>query len=388
MICVHSTRSTSSADIHADSNTFHLTVFRLDYHANKYLARISTTPASHRPRRYLRHCPPTRSNRRHAQIRIQTGPDVLPLVNLPHDRAGHRFRRAVPIQDSRLPVLALADRSLLDIVACGVGRDAHPDQVSRGESLLLVLLFPLDTYTHTHLHLQYLLHPDPESTLVTPPNPTPLDVPISQRPHPTYAEKSRAVYQSRQAAKLRLDALNAPAAVRYRESHGPAVHAIFRRNNEMSAVDRKAFERRRDYKYKTWGMRRLSPLRYETKVEYDDLGEPGYYLRHNYIPPVPYDWRSYPARVPLHPNAWSTENNGKWGRKRSFQTAEDLAGDLPRVRPIPKLARLGFVDLGPLLERKRFPSAMEVYVTSCKIRARRVFRFQDEVTAHRDRSLS
>lgn len=114
----------------------HLTVFRLDYHANKYLARISTTPASHRPRRYLRHCRPTRSNRRHAQIRIQTGPDVLPLVNLPHDRAGHRFRRAVPIQDSRLPILALADRSLLDIVVCGVDRDAHPDQASGGKSLL------------------------------------------------------------------------------------------------------------------------------------------------------------------------------------------------------------------------------------------------------------
>jgi hypothetical protein len=156
----------------------------------------------------------------------------------------------------------------------------------------------------------------------------------------------------------------------------------------MSAVDRKAFERRRDYKYKTWGMRRLSPLRYETKVEYDDLEEPGYYLRHHYIPAVSYDWRSYPARVPLHPNAWSTENNGKWGPKRTCQTEEDLATDPPRVRPILRLARLGFVDLGPPLKRKRFPSAVEIYLASCKIRARRVFRFRDGDAVHRDRSLS
>jgi hypothetical protein len=237
----------------------------------------------------------------------------------------------------------------------------------------------LHTYTHTDLYPQYPPHPTLKSTLFTPPSPTPLDIPISQRPHPTYEEKSRAVYQSRQAAKLRLDALNAPAAVRYRESHGPAVHAIFRRNNEMSAVDRKAFERRRDYKYKTWEMRRLSPLRYETKVEYDDLEEPGYYLRHHYISPVPYDWRSYPARVPLHPKAWSTENNGRWGPKRTYQTVGDLAGDLPRVRPIPKLPRLGFVDLGPPIEKKRFPSAMEVYLTSCKLGLVGFFGFKMEM---------
>lgn len=123
-------------------------------------------------------------------------------------------------------------------------------------------------------------------------------------------------------------------------------------------------------------------------MKYDDLEEPGNYLRHIHIRPMEDDWRSFPARVPLHPNAWSTENNGKWGPKRTFQTEEDLAGDLPCVRPIPKLARLGFVDLGPPIEKKRFPSAMEVYVTSCKVRTRRVFQFQDEDAVHRDRSLS
>lgn len=232
--------------------------------------------------------------------------------------------------------------------------------------------------SHAHLHLQYPPHPTLKSTLPTTPDVFALDVPISQRPHPTYAEKSRAVSQSRQASKLRLDALNAPAAVRYRESRRPAVHAIFRRNNEMSDSERKASQRRREYKYKVWGMRRLSPLRCETKVEYDDLEEPGYYLRHAHTLPVPSDWRSYPARVPLHSNLRTTRKNGLWGPKRSSLTVEDLAGDLPRVRPIPKLARLGFVDLGPPIERKRFPSAMEVYVASCKIRTRRVFRFRDE----------
>ncbi|KAG7530857.1 hypothetical protein FFLO_04764 [Filobasidium floriforme] len=202
---------------------------------------------------------------------------------------------------------------------------------------------------------EQLPHRTPESTLLTTPNSTPLDIPISQRPHPTYAEKSRAVYQSRQAAKLRLDALNAPAA------------------------------RRREVGLRVWGMRRLSPLRCETKVEYDDLGEPSYHLRH--ITPVETEWRSYPARVPLHPDLRNTQNNGLWGPKRSSLTVEDLARDLPRVRPIPKLARLGFVDLGPPFERKRFPSAMEVYITSCKIRVRRIFRFQDEDTIQLDRSL-
>lgn len=366
----------------------HLIVFRLDYHANTYLARISTTPASHRSHRYLRHCHPTRSTRRHAQIRIRTGPGVLPLIDLPHDRSSSRSRRAVPIEDQRLHVLSLADRSLLDVVACGVGRDAHPDQVSGGESLLLSSRIGDSMLIRKALmSLQHPLHSTPESTLSTTPNPTPLDIPISQRPHPTYAEKSRAVYQSRQAAKLRLDALNAPAAVRYRESRGPAVQAIFRRNNEMSEVDRKAFERRRDYKYKTWGMRRLSPLRCETRVMYDDLGEPRYQSRFIF-PEREDDWRSYPARVPLHPNLRNTQNNGLWGPKRTFQTGEDLAGDLPRARPIPKLARLGFVDLGPPFEKKRFPSAMEVYLASCKIRARRVFRFRDEDNVQLNRSLS
>jgi hypothetical protein len=85
----------------------HLTVFRLDYHTNKYLARISTTPASHRPHRYLRYRGPTRETPGHAQIRIQTGPDVFHLIDLPHDRSGPRFRRAVPIKDQRLHVLSL-----------------------------------------------------------------------------------------------------------------------------------------------------------------------------------------------------------------------------------------------------------------------------------------
>ena len=237
----------------------------------------------------------------------------------------------------------------------------------------------LISHVQLYLHLQCPPHPTPESTLSTTPNPTPLDVPVSQRPHPTYAEKSRAVYQSRQAAKIRLDALNAPAAVRYRESRGHAVQAIFRRNNEMSAVDRKAFERRRDDRYKVWGMRRLSPLRNEIVVSrYDDLGQPRYQGRFTF--PEREDWRSFPARVPLHANLWSSENNGKWGPKRSSQTPEELARDLPRVRPIPKLVRLGFVDLGPPSERKRFPLAMEVYLASCKIRARRVFRFRDDDT--------
>lgn len=149
----------------------HPKVFRLDYHANRYLARISTTPASHRPHHCLRHRRPTRSTRRHAHIRIQTGPDVLPLVDLPHDRSGPRFRRAVPIKDQRLHVLALADRSLLNVVACGVCRDAHPDQVSRGESLLCVLPFPLGTYqphssastepTPSHLRIDSVHHAQP-----------------------------------------------------------------------------------------------------------------------------------------------------------------------------------------------------------------------------------
>jgi hypothetical protein len=83
----------------------HLTVFRLDYHANRYLARISTTPASHRPHLYRRDRRPTRQTRGH--VHIQTRPDVLPLIHLPHDCAGHRSRRAVPIKDQRLHVLSL-----------------------------------------------------------------------------------------------------------------------------------------------------------------------------------------------------------------------------------------------------------------------------------------
>ena len=53
-----------------------------------------------------------------------------------------------------------------------------------------------------------------------------------------------------------------------------------------------------------------------------------------------------------------------------------------------KPVRPGFVDLGPSLETKRVPPTMEVYLTSCKIRARRVFRSRNEDTVQPDRSLS
>jgi hypothetical protein len=114
-----------------------LRFFRLSPYDQRHLAPSPTRPASHRPHRYLRHRRPTRSNRRHAQIQIPTGPDVLPLIDLPDDRCGSRSRRAVPKQNSRLAVFSLADRLLLDIIACWVGRDVYADQVSRCESLLV-----------------------------------------------------------------------------------------------------------------------------------------------------------------------------------------------------------------------------------------------------------
>lgn len=85
-----------------------LRFFRLPHYGKTHLTPISATPASHRPHRYLRHRRPTRSTPGHAQIRIRIGPDVLPLNDLPHGRSGPRSRRAVPKQNSRLAVLALA----------------------------------------------------------------------------------------------------------------------------------------------------------------------------------------------------------------------------------------------------------------------------------------